>query len=477
MSKALRKHKDKAVAHAGKGKWDRALIEYRKAIQLAPNEIVLRQKAAEILTRLNRKAEAVREYQAVAGRYAVDGLLLKAIAISKVILQLDPHHTETQKTLADLYGKQRNNSPITLMSATMAGALAHPRGRAPSKKSVPPLPTAKLRSGAAASNQSEGASIEINALDGVDIDVEEFSMDMGAVDEVLTDADDLIIQEASSIEIQMASGDFPTVPLFSDLSKSAFMTVVDMLDMRMEGPGTTLVKEGSRGQSMFVLVQGQVRVDRELADGKTKTVARMRGGSFFGEMALMSDSPRLASVIAEEECILLELTKANLNKIIKKHPSVEGVLNRFYQNRLLANVLRANPLFRELPAGDKQDLVGQFRSKSVPRGTVFLEQGQKGDGLYLILRGRCEVFASQAGRKRVTFPVMNEGDFFGEISLLKESPVTATVRAKTACVVMRLHRRSFNDFIARHPKMRKAIETLGTERLQRKGKDAENLLV
>jgi CRP-like cAMP-binding protein len=470
MSRALRKHKDKASTLAAKGKLNKALIEYRKAIHLAPNEIALRQKAAEILRRLGRIDEAIREYQAVAGRYALDGLLLKAIAISKVILQMDPKHFFNDTATTEIYTKQQGSGLVTLMPSSMVGAIsadASLKARKRKSAEAPPLP-----------DQGAGESIELNTLEHVEIDLDlDESVDiLESRDEGEEEEESIQLDDHTYLEIQISDG-LPAVPLFSDLSKGAFQSVVKVLDMRIEGAEKTLIREGSRGHSMFVLVQGSVRVERELDDGTHKTVARMRAGSFFGEMALMSDSPRLASVITEEECIVLELTRGNLNQIIKKHPSISRVLERFYRTRLLANVLRANPIFRSLPAADKQELIGHFKARSLPRHQVILEQGQKGDGLYLILRGKCEAFQTQPGQKRVRFPDMREGDFFGEISLLKEIPVTATVRAKTACVVMRLHRRAFKDFLKRHAALAKTISEVGEKRLKREGKALENPVI
>ena len=79
--------------------------------------------AANSRFNLFERERAIREYQHVAGRYAADGFLLKAMAICKVILNLDPQHTETQSTLAKLYATHRGESIETVLPASMSGAL------------------------------------------------------------------------------------------------------------------------------------------------------------------------------------------------------------------------------------------------------------------------------------------------------------------------------------------------------------------
>ena len=103
----------------------------------------------------------------------------------------------------------------------------------------------------------------------------------------------------------------------------------------------------------------------------------------------------------------------------------------------------------------------------VEAGRVIIEQGQRGDGLYLLLQGQCTpVFRHPDGRQ-TSFPPLREGDVFGEISLLMDKPVTAMVRADVPSVLLRLDRSAFEKHIFSQPGMRDALLKIGTERLQR----------
>src|ERR1043165_517171 len=110
MSEKIRKLKEEASRLIAKGKLGEAADEYVKIVKLDPRDLTARQKLAELYARMGKIKEAVVEYQAVAGSYAADGLLLKAIAVCKIILQVDPNHKETQHILADLSTKRRGES-------------------------------------------------------------------------------------------------------------------------------------------------------------------------------------------------------------------------------------------------------------------------------------------------------------------------------------------------------------------------------
>src|SRR6476659_9645532 len=86
------------------------------------SRLTANQKLAELYARMGKIHESVVEYQAVAGSYAADGLLLKAIAVCKIILQIDPNHKETQHILADLSTKRRGESVAVEMPKSMSSA-------------------------------------------------------------------------------------------------------------------------------------------------------------------------------------------------------------------------------------------------------------------------------------------------------------------------------------------------------------------
>src|SRR5689334_10282739 len=104
MSKSpdLRQIKDKAAKAVEKRNYGKAAELY---VEIAQNEDDpdWRQRAGEAFRKANKPAEAAEQFVEAAEGYARGGFLLKAIAVCKVVLQLDPRHTATQQRLAELY--------------------------------------------------------------------------------------------------------------------------------------------------------------------------------------------------------------------------------------------------------------------------------------------------------------------------------------------------------------------------------------
>jgi cAMP-dependent protein kinase regulator len=218
---------------------------------------------------------------------------------------------------------------------------------------------------------------------------------------------------------------------------------------------------------MYVIVHGLVHVVRHAEGGEPRVVDEMEEGDFFGEMALVSRAPRLASVVADTECELLELDRARFEHLAQAHPSVAEVAERIYKTRLLTNLLRASPLFGLLSESARRLLVDAFAVKAHPEGTVLLEMGEPGKGLFVLLRGACGVFHVREDGSEVPYPAMREGDVFGELSLLRDGQVTATVRTLTPCVVLELRRERFDDLLLTDTAVRERIYALAGERYER----------
>ncbi|MBS2025940.1 MAG: cyclic nucleotide-binding domain-containing protein, partial [Deltaproteobacteria bacterium] len=232
-------------------------------------------------------------------------------------------------------------------------------------------------------------------------------------------------------------------------------------------PGQEILVEGETGRSLFVLASGSVEVVRTLPSGERKVVDTMQAGSFFGEIGLVADVPRLATVVAAEDCVVLEVTREHVRELSKRFPVLPELVRTFYKERLLANLIRSSPIFAPLTASERRAVADKFVVLDVGAGEVLLKQGEAARGLFLLLRGRCAVsYRDQQGADH-DLPEMAEGAVMGEISLVNDSPVTATVTARTQSVLLQLDPATFAARVFANPKTRELILELSNERQAR----------
>ncbi|ATB42835.1 hypothetical protein CYFUS_008314 [Cystobacter fuscus] len=255
------------------------------------------------------------------------------------------------------------------------------------------------------------------------------------------------------------------VSLLSRLGEKEFLSVMEALELREFHAGETIVEEGEPGDSMFAIVEGSVEVVRTLKSGRRRTVAFMGEGDFFGEMSILSGVPRLASVKAFERTAVLELSRERLERLIQRYPSVAQMLRAYHHEHLLSDVLRGNPLFRLLPPERRAALAGEFQLRARAKGAILLEQGTPVDALYLLLRGRCQVLHRHPDGSERLLRTLEEGDIFGEISLMLGLTATATVRAETTCLLLRLDWGSCDRFLMDQPGLCDALSRMSNDRI------------
>lgn len=478
----VRTHTDRAAAFVVQGELRAAAREFQSALVLAPHSATLRQRLGDVYARLGRTKEAIAEFQQVAGKFAADGQLFKAIAICKVVLKLDPQHTETQETLADLYAyhaavsdlpgrlpdERLPDEPLPIVArlklpASMSAAVLAPGAKTQPSEPVDIATLALFRKALGDARRADGPQ-SFDQLTTIPERAAPASPAIGHEHPAVQAA--ALASAAASPGPGLDLSPLAPSPLFSALDADAFQAVIARLEMRSMTAGEALIVEGKPGESMFVIVQGVVDVVRNGADS-SRVVAVMGEGSFFGEMALISNAPRIANVLAKTDGLLFEISRAALEDLELRHPSIRRVIEEFYRERLLRNLLWSSPIFRPFSVDEKGAIAARFERHSVPPRTLLLEQGKRGSGLGVLLRGRANVFHLNAKGEELPLPGLQEGDIFGEISLLLDGPCTASVRSATYAEVLELPADAFRQLVMPNLEVRGMIQRVMTERLER----------
>src|SRR5215213_7342963 len=97
------------------------------------------------------------------------------------------------------------------------------------------------------------------------------------------------------------------VPLFTGLSARELDGLAQMARERRFAAGEDIVRQGEGGIGVYLLIEGQVRMLRERASGEPRELDRVGPGAIFGELALLDEAPRVATVQAVDDCVCLVL--------------------------------------------------------------------------------------------------------------------------------------------------------------------------
>ena len=122
------------------------------------------------------------------------------------------------------------------------------------------------------------------------------------------------------------------VPLFAELGKKELQRVGQLTDVMDLSSGRVLMRQGETGSEMMVLVDGTVSVQRDGA-----LLAERGPGEVLGEMALLSDKPRSATVTLTSDARLLVVARREFNALMDEMPSVRAQIMECLARRLMAS--------------------------------------------------------------------------------------------------------------------------------------------
>ena len=136
------------------------------------------------------------------------------------------------------------------------------------------------------------------------------------------------------------------VRILAGLTDEQLQRFLELMEPRQVSQWEEIVKEGSPGDAMYLLLEGEVRV-RLIIAGKESILATLCAGEFFGEVALFDHGPRSADVIANTDCLLLKIPTAAFQKLIQDVPELAAPILYSIGRTLIARIRVDNKRYRD----------------------------------------------------------------------------------------------------------------------------------
>jgi putative peptide zinc metalloprotease protein len=260
------------------------------------------------------------------------------------------------------------------------------------------------------------------------------------------------------------------IPVLAGLPPAQLRAIAAAMQARRYAAGSTMVRQGELGDRFFVIMRGKAEVVQARETGAPArgtsaacaTVAMLTAGDYFGELALLRQAPRAATVRALADLDVLELSAGDFAHLISPTWQLRERMARAVDRR---GELDRLDLFRELSPAGRDLLLARLDDESFEPGATMIRQGEVGERLYVIREGRVEVLRAEPGQAARRVAELGPGDFFGEIALLISCPRTATVRALTPVRAWSLGGREFDDLLRHYLRMSDVFEVTGRGRL------------
>lgn len=130
------------------------------------------------------------------------------------------------------------------------------------------------------------------------------------------------------------------VALFADLDPAELAKVAEISKEQRYNPGQPIFKEGEPGNRLFLILEGDVRISRDIPGSGEEALAILKPGACFGEMAVFDRSERSTDAISNGGCRLLTISRADLEIVLDLDPDIAVKVLRAMV-RLLSTRLRA----------------------------------------------------------------------------------------------------------------------------------------
>lgn len=326
-----------------KQEWQKALTSLEALKEMKPRDPQVHLKMGDLLQRTGDVNGSVEAYHKAALYLIKSGFHQKALAIYKVVLRLKPKDEtaieRSGRIIAEMESSKTRAAPFAPLHPPQVEPTAGPAVEAIKETPVaeeapsaqaPPFEEMLVRSGYETEPSEETPTAKTEEPPPP---YEEEVPEIGEPLKVVK------VKEGEASELLSAPEERLPVPgdeassIFASLDEKHIRELLKKAEPRIYENGKFIVEEGDSGDSMFILKRGKAKVVAHIM-GKAVELARLKEGDVFGEIAFLTGRPRTASVIAEGEAKIIEITRPILEDMIEKNPNLLESLQDFYHSRV-----------------------------------------------------------------------------------------------------------------------------------------------
>jgi hypothetical protein len=397
------------TALISKKNYTRAIEVIREQLKVNARDPRLRLQLGDVLVMAGKGPQAIVILDPLADEFAREGFAAKAISVLKKIQRIDPGRRDVDKRLASLIEEKQRVATVSL----------------PSPSSGFP-----------------------------EIGMEEIGMDFGGSSVAVPAAELPPESEAPAPELAVAvaepapaaPGPAPALEATPEFdfggASEPILGVNDPLPIAVELPAPVEDRDLILGDDDFVEAEeeapGQVEPEPAAVD------------------------PMTDNAFADELMSVIDDAFSGLAATGDEAPALEGLP----QDTGLGNQIVVSPLFRHFSVDEMVAVIQGLKLMSFEKGKVIIRQGEKGDSLYMLTAGSVRAFAKKDG-KQVKLGDLEEGAFFGEVSILTGKPRSATIVALVNCELLELDRPTLDGIVKKHPHVLEVMQEFGKERTAR----------
>lgn len=237
----------------------------------------------------------------------------------------------------------------------------------------------------------------------------------------------------------------------NDMDQRDVRTLFAQGKAKSAAPGELVIEEGHEADDFYVLLAGSL----EIYNSRLGHLADLSGGTCFGETALLDNQPRNATVRAMSAARLWQVPAKAFVAFVETYGLHAGLRDMWRNRRLLANV----DIFRQLPADVLDEVAIKAETLDLDAGSTLIREGHSTREFYVLVSGEMQV--TRSGQ---LLGVRGPRSLLGEAAALQGEPRTATLKAVSACQLLRFPPQMLHQMLTYSMAAQVRIRTLVTSR-------------
>ena len=228
--------------------------------------------------------------------------------------------------------------------------------------------------------------------------------------------------------------------MFNSLDEKDQEIVINAMNFQTCHPNEHIIRQNDQGNELYILAEGVLRCEKVFPGNTEPTFLKNYApGEVLGELSLLYNTPRAASIISSTESSLFSLDRQTFNHIVKN--------SAIKKRELYENFLKKVHILAGLDNYERSKLCDCLKTEKFDQGDYILKEGEEGDTFYMIQEGTVDALKIKNGKEERVFQ-FKENDYFGELALMNNENRKASIKVTSQkAVVVSLDKTTFKKLL------------------------------
>ncbi|KAL4131017.1 hypothetical protein QTP88_008377 [Uroleucon formosanum] len=231
-----------------------------------------------------------------------------------------------------------------------------------------------------------------------------------------------VVFPKSDDQRQALAASVKNIFIFRALDPEQMNNVIDAMFDREVHAGDDIIKQGDDGDNFYVIDRGTFEAYVTDADGNDRLVHTYEHKGSFGELALLYNMPRAATIKAKSDGLLWAMDRQIFRRIVLK--------SAFKKRKMYEELIEVVPMLKTLQSYERMNLADALVPKYYQDKDCIINQGDPGDGMYFVEEGIVNVLVTSETGEQIKVNQIEKGGYFGELALVTHKGRAASVFAE-----------------------------------------------